>query len=275
MADLEYQRAIASEDYPKNWNRMISEWRYSQENRFWLTYSANYLLNSAGKKWAIDPYSLFTRIGGGAQPDFSEDLLSLQLVVLTHSHSDHLDLHLIAGLRDFPLQWVIPEFMLAKIKAVVDLPSDRIIIPQPQKPLRIDNLTLTPFEGLHIHGEHGVPAMGYLAEFSEKRWLFPGDTRLYDFSKLPEFGELDGVVSHLWLGKGEALESKPSKLEGFCNFFSQFTTKQLIITHLHEYGRDMNELWDLHHFQLVRTHIHAIKPELSVTAALIGECVDL
>jgi hypothetical protein len=26
---------------------------------------------------------------------------------------------------------------------------------------------LTPFDGLHIHGEHGVPAMGYLAEFSK------------------------------------------------------------------------------------------------------------
>ena len=60
---------------------------------------------------------------------------------------------------------------------------------------------LTPFDGLHIHGEHGVPAMGYLAEFSKKRWLFPGDTREFDFSKLPDFGELDDVIGHLWLGK--------------------------------------------------------------------------
>ncbi len=275
MADYAYQRRKAIEDYPAIWERIITEWKTSQEDRFWLTYSANYLLNTAGIKWAIDPFSLFTRIGGGEQPAFSDGLNVMQLVVFTHSHSDHLDLNLIAALRNLPILWVIPEFLLAKIKAVVDLPSKKIILPQPGKPLRIDNLTLTPFEGLHIHGEHGVPAMGYLAEFSNKRWLFPGDTRTYDFSKLPDFGELDGVVGHLWLGKAEALEHRPSKLDNFCQFFSQFPTKKLIITHLREFGREPNELWDLQHFQLVRMHIHAIKLELSVTAALMGEFVDL
>jgi ribonuclease BN (tRNA processing enzyme) len=275
MDDLEYQRVIEREYYPKNWNRIVSEWKSSKEDHFWLTYSANYLLNTAGVKWAIDPYSFFTRLGGGEQPDFSEDLRSLKLVVLTHSHSDHLDLNLIAALRDLPIQWVIPEFLLQKVAAAVDLPSDRICIPQPGIKLRIDNLTLTPFQGLHFHGVHGVPSMGYLAEFSNKRWLFPGDTRSYDFSKLPEFGDLDGVVGHLWLGKAEALADRPSKLEEFCHFFSQFSAKQLIITHLYEYGRESNEFWDLHHFQLVRSHFHAIKPELKVAAALIGERVDM
>lgn len=129
MADLEYQRVIARADYPKNWKRMIFEWKSSQKDRFWLTYSANYILNTAGVKWAIDPYSLFTRIGGVGQPDFSEDFRSLQLVVLTHSHSDHLDLNLIAALRELPILWVIPEFLLEKIKTAVDLPTDRIMVP--------------------------------------------------------------------------------------------------------------------------------------------------
>ena len=164
---------------------------------------------------------------------------------------------------------------MAKVNAVIDLPFERIIVPQPGDSLRIGNLTLTPFDGLHIHGEHGVPAMGYLVEFSKNRWLFPGDTRTYDFSKLPDFGELDGVVGHLWLGKAEALRNRPSRLDDFCKFFLQFSTRQLIFTHLREYGREPNELWNLQHFQLVRMHIHAIKPELSVKAALMGEFVGL
>ncbi|MBW6473751.1 MAG: MBL fold metallo-hydrolase [Anaerolineaceae bacterium] len=275
MEELAYQRKKAKEEYPKLWDRMISEWKSSQKDRFWLTYSANYLLHTAGVKWAIDPYSLFTRVGGGEQPAFSDDLNTLQLVVLTHSHSDHLDLNLIAAIQDLPIYWVIPELLLAKVNAAIDLPSERIIVPQPGNTLRIDNLMLTPFDGLHIHGEHGVPAMGYLAEFSHKRWLFPGDTRDYDFSKLPDFGEMDGIVGHLWLGKAEALEQWPSKLDDFCQFFSQFSTKQLVITHLREYGRETNELWDLHHFQLVRTHILAIKPEIKISAVLMGESIDL
>ncbi len=275
MDDPAYQRKKAIEQYPKLWDRVISEWKSSQEDCFWLTYSANYLLHSAGVKWAIDPYSLFTRVGGGEQPAFSDDLSPLQLVVLTHSHSDHVDLNLIAAIKDLPIHWVIPEFLLAKINAVVDLPPERIIVPMPGITLRIDNLILTPFEGLHIHGEHGVPAMGYLAEFSNKRWLFPGDTRTYDFSKLPEFGELDGVVGHLWLGKAEALEKRPSQLESFYHFFSQFKTKQLIITHLFEYGREPNELWDLHHFQWVKSRLHHNKPEMKICACLMGEHIDM
>lgn len=275
MEDLASQRNKAIEQYPMLWNRMISEWKSSQKDCFWLPYSANYLLNTAGVRWAIDPYSLFTRVGGGEQPAFYDDLNPLQLVVLTHSHSDHLDLNLISALKNFPIRWIIPEFMLAKIKAVVDLPSERIVVPQSGNALRIDNLTLTSFEGLHVHGENGVPAMGYLAEFSDKRWLFPGDTRTYDFSKLPDFGELDGVVGHLWLGKAEALEKRPSKLDSFCHFFAKFKTKQLVITHLFEYGREPNELWDLHHFQMARIRIHELRPELSINAALMGACQDL
>ena len=105
MKDLANQRRKAVENYPEIWDRIISEWKSSQKDCFWLTYSANYLLNTAGVKWAIDPYSLFTRVGGGEQPAFSDDLTALQLVVLTHSHSDHLDLNLIAAIQDLPIHW--------------------------------------------------------------------------------------------------------------------------------------------------------------------------
>ena len=117
--------------------------------------------------------------------------------------------------------------------------------------------------------------MGFLAEFNQKRWLFPGDTRTYEFSRLPEFGELDGVVAHLWLGKGEALKSMPSKLESFCNFFSQFNTKQLIITHLFEYGRDFNDRWGLHHYKMAKSRLLSKTPVMKIAAGLIGEQIEL
>lgn len=275
MADLETERATAIDEYPKKWTRMAQEWATDLSNKLWLTYSGNYLLNTGGVKWAIDPYSLFTRIGGGAQPDFAKDLRDLQLIVLTHAHSDHLDLNLLSSLSHLPIRWVVPEFMLDRLKKAVDLSAGKIIIPKPNQSLRIDNLTITPFEGLHFNGENGVPEMGYLAEFSQKRWLFPGDTRNYDFSLLPAFGELDGVIAHLWLGKAAALDERPPLTDGFCSFFGQFNTKKIVVTHLQELGREIDDFWDIHHFQLVHTQICHLKPELQITAALTGEWVDL
>ena len=275
MEDLDRQRLEAIRGYSDLWIRITSEWNYGQSDKLWLTYSANYLLNTAGVKWAIDPYSLFTRVGGGEQPDFLKDLKNLQLVVLTHNHSDHLDLNLIAALSELPIRWVIPEFMLEKVRTVVNLSNENIIIPEILKPIFIDNLTLTPFEGLHIHGSNGVPSMGYLAEFSKRRWLFPGDTRTYDFSRLPEFGELTGVVGHLWLGKAEALDQNPSKLDEFCQFYSRFRTQNLIITHLREFGRIAEEFWDIHNFETVKDEIHRLSPELDIISALMGDRVNL
>jgi len=275
MADLDYQRIQAIEEYPFRWKKIIREWSGSYKDTLWLSYSANYLLNTFGVKWAIDPYSLFTRIGGGEQPEFANDLKPLQLVVFTHAHSDHLDLNLISALQHLPIKWVIPEFLVARIAETINLDPKNIIVPKTGETLRIGNLYLTAFKGLHIHGENGVPALGYLAEFDNKRWLFPGDTRSYNIELLPDFGKLDGVFAHLWLGKGAALEGHPPLLDDFCHFFSGFENTELIITHLREFGRQPEDFWDFHHYQLVRSHLRHINPNLKIIAALMGESIEL
>lgn len=117
--------------------------------------------------------------------------------------------------------------------------------------------------------------MGYLAEFNGKSWLFPGDTRTYDFHQLPAFGQLNGIFAHLWLGKAEALNQNPSLLNGFCDFFSRFQTKRIVITHLREFGREPQDFWVLHHFQMVKNLFRHIAPEIKLTAALMGERINL
>ena len=54
-----------------------------------------------------------------------------------------------------------------------------MVVPHPGVPIHINGLTLIPYEGLHFRDGNGVPEMGYLAEFSGKRWAFPGDTRVF------------------------------------------------------------------------------------------------
>ena len=265
----------AQAEYPACWQALVQGWRSeSDQDAGWLTYSANYLLRTAGVRWALDPYCLFSRIGGGNPPDFAADLAGMQLVVLSHAHSDHLDSGLIAALRVLPITWVIPAFMRGAVEQAVMLPPERVITPQPGSPLRFGALTLTPFEGLHLRGESGVPALGYLAEFNGKRWLFPGDTRSYCSDRLPDFGDLDGVFAHLWLGKGRALDSNPPLLGEFCRFFTSLRARQLVVTHLQEWGRGLEDFWDLHHYLQVQSELARSAPDLAVSAALTGQCVE-
>jgi hypothetical protein len=271
QAEIQQKILTTVAAYPSLWKNVISDWQTEQSDALWLTFAANYLLHTGKTCWAIDPYSLYTRLKLNAQLDFAKDLQGLQLVVLTHAHADHLDLNLITAIRDLPIIWVIPAFMLERVQQTAHLPEKNIIIPQPGSPIKFSDLTLIPFEALHIHGNNGVPELGYLAEFSGKRWLFPGDTRVYDPARLPSFGSLDGAFAHLWLGKACALEDAPPKLEAFCNFFCALQPTRIIITHLEELGRKADDFWTESHYQQVKQQFAAINPEISVNSLRIGQ----
>jgi hypothetical protein len=255
---------------------MIAEWKSTGAGEHaWLTHSANYLFSTAGVRWALDPLALSARLPGLSTPDYASDLDRLQLIVLSHIHNDHLDLELISALEELPLLWVIPDFMLDPVMKTATIPSERIIVPKPGCRINIDGLALTPFAGLHFHTRGGVPEMGYLVEFSGYRWLFPGDIRLYDSAQIPEFGRLDGVFAHLWLGKAGALMDPPPLLDEFCDFFSTFTTGRLVITHLNEFGRDVKDLWDETHYHSVVQALKIRAPYLQVEMALTGDRIYL
>lgn len=275
VKEISAQLEAAKLAYPGLWKTFTSEWREETSvDSIWLTYSANYLLHTAGVKWAIDPFSLSTRVPGVHQPDFASDLDKLSLVVLTHEHNDHLDLNLVRAVRDIPITWIIPGYLQGRVLAAVDLPRERIITPVNGCPIQYQDLTLTPFKALHIHGKHGVPETGYLAEFNGKRWLFLGDTRTYDSTALPDFGILDGVFAHLWLGKASALETPPPMIEEFCRFFFGFAARRLVVTHMYEYGRDEYDLWTLEHYRQVNDCFNR-KYNLSTEKAVMGEHVTL
>ncbi len=185
------------------------------------------------------------------------DLAGLDFLVLTHRHVDHYDVRLLEALAALPVPWVVPEFMLADLHRDVSQLSKMIIPAKAGEPLEIGGLRLTPFNGAHFAwkpGEgpgyspvNGVPSMGYLVEFSGTRWLFPGDTRTYDVHLLPDFGPVEGLIAHVWLGKGAALESPPPLLEAFCRFCVDLKPGRLVLTHLEDWGRQVENLWDGKH----------------------------
>ena len=178
--EIEEKIARARVEYPALWRRLIQQWHAAESgNSAWLMYAANYLFFTGGVRWAIDPFSPATRIKGIPHADYAADLDQLELVLLTHAHNDHLDLNLIRAISGLPIQWIVPEFMLEKVTGA-GVPGKNILVPVNGKTIEFKGLGITPFAGQHIHGRYGVPETGYLVECAGKRWLFPGDTRVYE-----------------------------------------------------------------------------------------------
>ncbi len=221
---IERRAAEVIASYPALWTQMIAEWRQpGLGDRAWLMYSANYLFRSGNVRWALDPLRLKHRLPLAAEMP-ARDLKDLDFVLLTHAHGDHLDPDLLAQLVDFPIVWVIPAPVFGALGAKIEIPADRLIVPEPMRTFEIQGIRITPFDGSHWETQtwtnslRGIPAMGYLLEFNGKRWLFPGDTRSYQADKLPSFGPVDGLFAHLWLGRCSALLENPPLLEEFCRF---------------------------------------------------------
>jgi hypothetical protein len=265
----------AKEGYLTLWNQIIEAWQNAEEDCAWLTYAANYLFHTAGVKWALDPFSVFTRFKEKNPQDFAADLARLDAVVLSHAHADHLDMNILVALNGMPVTWLVPEFMLEYVGKSVNLKTARLIIPQPGIPVNIGDLTLMPFKALHLRGDHGVPEMGYLAEFAGKRWAFPGDTRVHPPESLPMLENVDGIFAHLWLGKKCAMQDTPPLLDEFCHFFARPKPNRIIVTHMEELGRNALDYWTMDHYQQVYNRFGQIAPEITVSPALMGQAVHL
>jgi hypothetical protein len=117
--------------------------------------------------------------------------------------------------------------------------------------------------------------MGYRIEVNGKRWLFPGDTRDYNPAALPDFGRIDTVFAHLWLGRREGLTDQPALLDNFCNFFLAFHPSRVIITHLEELGRNARSYWNPSHFQLAAERFKQLDPTVRVDYMLTGQSLAL
>jgi L-ascorbate metabolism protein UlaG (beta-lactamase superfamily) len=281
QARIEQCRVEACACYPALWSQMIAEWNAPDPmDRVWLTYSANYLFRTNNIRWAIDPLTLNWRLQGAPKVNVRRDLYNLSFVLLTHEHKDHLDLDLLATLRDLPIIWVVPQPLLPDMMGQVHLLGEKVIVPSPLKPIELYGIQILPFDGLHWEKKadgklKGVPAMGYLIECNNRRWLFPGDTRTYDAKQLPNANSLDIVFAHLWLGRASALMDKPPLLDAFCRFCLDLNPRQLILTHLNEFGRDANDFWDENHVEIVCTKLREFSGEIQITQLSMGESIPL
>ncbi|OJX43989.1 MAG: hypothetical protein BGO78_03270 [Chloroflexi bacterium 44-23] len=268
------------ENYRQIWANMIADWSSDDPRSLgWLMYSANYLFRTNKIYWAVDPFLLSTRIAAPFWEQQISDLSKLDFVLLTHRHNDHFDRGLIHALRDFPIQWVVPQEMRSDVLELINDPK-KIVVATHGKLLTCSGMNIMPFNSLHFDDSretkiHGVPETGYLVQFQEKKWLFPGDIRNYRAELLPEFGPVDLLFAHLWLGRKSGQADPPPLLEQFCEFCLALQPAQIVISHLYEAGRKPDSLWDLSHFEKVKRSLEKLSPNLPISAALIGQKIQI
>jgi hypothetical protein len=286
VRQISSRRARLISIYQAIWSNMIKEWSApGDDNYAWLMYSANYLFRTGKVRWAIDPMTLRNRVIEAPCIDIENELQGISVVLLTHEHADHLDLGLLKRLQECSLQWVIPREMLNIVLNGVSLSSDRIIVPVPYETIEVCGLRITPFPGLHwdispsqnnpSKSIRGVPSTGFLVEMAGKRWLFPGDTRMYDEKVIDEFGPVDVVFAHLWLGRRCALMINPPLIEAFCKFFISTRPEKIVITHLEELGRPVEDYWTRWHARLVLNYLKKSAPRIEVVAPFLGKAIRM
>ncbi len=281
QAQIDRLKREAVERYPQLWAEMIAGWKSAEGgDAAWLMYSANYLLHTNGVRWAIDPFTLRVRIPTAPGVDGKHDLDGLEFVLLTHAHKDHLDLDLIAQLKDAEITWVVPDFLAPIVQKQAGLKPGRMIVPRLLKPLRLSGLTIIPFESQHLAPNpdgtlRGVPELGYLVEWPGRRLIFPGDVRIYEPDRFPKFSGVDVLFAHLWLGRAAAMENRPDIDHAFCRFCAGLQPGRVVITHLREFGRNANDFLDDEHLARVQHIFKSEYPGLVTTAAYMGEMVKI
>lgn len=280
---VEHLRRHAIARYPGLWKRITAEWHAEgAEDCAWLIYSANYLLRTHNVRWAIDPLTLRWRVPEAEPVPIVGDLAGLSFAVLTHRHADHLDLDLVRRLRGLPILWLVPETLRTCLIAETGLGRQKVLIAEPGEPLEIDGIRITPFRGLHDEpgertrdGSRRVPSLGLLAEFNSKRWLFPGDTRTYATRLLPRFGDVDGLLAHVWLGRGSAQAEEPPLRDAFCRFCLDLHPHRVVLAHLEEFGRRPADFWGEEQLEGVRRCLRQLDQSVAIEQAKMGDRVLL
>jgi L-ascorbate metabolism protein UlaG (beta-lactamase superfamily) len=267
-AELAARRKALVATYRESWAGMIRQWREPRScDAVWLLYAGNYLFDTGGVRWAVDPVLLDNKLPEAPTLDVREDLSALRFVLLTHQHSDHVDVRLWNQLGSLDCHWVVPEHMASMFVSATSLPRDRCSVALPANAITIDEVRITPFASPHygrnLFGEPtGVPSTGYLVEAGAGRYLLPGDVRTYDAAAVPAFGPVTAVFAHVFLGRSAALSANPPLLDAFVEFFRALHPKKVLLTHLYEMAREVAECWGEAQARQVQEAFGQLEPPL-------------
>ena len=68
---------------------------------------------------------------------------------------------------------------------------------------------------------------------------------------------------------------EPPLLEDFCQFCVNLHARRMVVTHLEELGRGIEDYWDREHYAKAAARIRLLMPEMEISSARLGESIGL
>ena len=238
---------------------------------------SSYLFNTNGFRWAMDISFMNIRFLAESPSQVDKHLGNLDLVLITHGHSDHMEESTIRALADSPITWVVPDF-LAEDMVRFGVVRERILAVRAGESLTVGPLSVQVLGGRHYRPDtgEGCDAVGYAVTVDNELSLaFPGDVRDYNMQGVNKF-DADYCFAHVWLSDCAFDEEKNiQKSSEFAEFMLRMSSRNIILSHLYESSRKAESLWQMHHADMVSRAINERSPDTAVSVPQYGEIFKL
>lgn len=245
---------------------------------FALIQSSSFLFCSDGFRWGMDvafrgAYRL------AKTPKQAATLLAdLDLMIISHGHSDHFEERTVRALAQNPTQWIIPDF-LAEEALSRGIAREKMITARVGETIRVGPLSICPFLGKHFRPftGKGIDEYGYhISVENGPSMAFPVDTRDFSLRDIPNLPKADYCFANVWLGDscGNATDHG-ERLAEFARFMLHFSEKNILFAHLYECDRKEKDMWRDEHAELLADTIHQINSETCTIIPHSGEIYEL
>ena len=248
-----------------------------QGTRFALIQSSAYLFQTNGCRWAMD-VAFRNAYRLTKTPSLVASLLAgLDLMVISHGHSDHFEECTIRALAQTEMRWVIPDCLVERALSY-GLREEKVLVARAGETLQVCGLTILPFRGRHFRPvtSKGTDEYGYhISAPDAPSMAFPVDVRDFSLDGLPLLPPADVCFANVWLGdKNGFAADYGDRLEEYVRFMLHFSDKNILFTHLYENGRRNADMWRVEHAELLSDAVHALSPETCTAVPNPGEIFE-
>jgi len=246
--------------------------------RFALVQSASFLFQTDGFKWGMDIAFRNARRLAETPNRAAELLADLDLMIISHGHSDHFEEQTVRMLANNKMRWILPAFLVEQA-LLWGIPKEKLIVAHAGEVLCIGPLEILPFLGRHfrpVTGK-GLEEYGYhITTADGTSMAFPVDTRDFSLEGITELPEADYCFANVWLGDHNGFaEDYGDRLEDFSNFMLHFSRKNILFAHLYECNRKGEDMWRKEHAELLAQTIRRISPRTTPILPSPGDIITL
>ena len=106
----------------------------------------------------------------------------------------------------------------------------------------------------------------------EPSMIFPVDVRDYRIRTMPRVAPADICFGHVWFGDNN-LENTTAACEAEAEFLLRMSTGTIVLAHLYENGRTVEQMWRREHAEQLAEAIRRRSPDTQVLIPAMGESI--